>query len=82
MTVKLGTGRLWAGVALALLLAGPARGGAALVWDLASANDFASAKGLKGLSLHRSGRVLLAPKQVLVPGLDELLVTALAADGN
>ena len=82
MIAKLGMGRLWAGVALALLLAGPARGGAALVWDLASADDFASAKGLKGLSLHRSGRVLLAPKQVLVPGLDELLVTALAADGK
>jgi len=65
-----------------MLAANQAHGVSTKIWDLKTANDFAAAKALKNLSLHRAGRLHLAPKQTAVAGVDELLILCLAPDGK
>ena len=72
---------LWPALAAALSVM-PTTYAATSVWELTTSEHFAAAKELKGLSLHRLGWLHLAPKQIPVKGVDELLVVCLAADNK
>ena len=82
MTTTRMTGRLLCTLSIVALAAHQARGVSTKIWDLKTAADFTAAKVLKDLSLHRAGHLHLAPKQIAVDGVDELLILCLTSDGK